>query len=134
MRYVRLVVFGVGAAVLPFLVVAFFTWATDGRPAGLVALLGRGELFPAATLLGAQSLGANYGVPMPLRGSRWAVTVGMTWLLMSFACGGYLVPYAAAAGYEARVAYSSVAALALVILASILAIRDHGREWRCPRC
>ena len=127
MRYLRLLVFGVGAALLPFLVVAFFTWARDGRAAGLVAMLGRGELCPGATLLGAQALGTSYGVPAPWRGVAWVVAIGTCWLALGIASSTYLVPYAAALGYESRVASASMVAFVMAVAASLVTVRIEGK-------
>jgi hypothetical protein len=127
MRYARVVVFGVGAALLPFFVVAFFTWARDGRAAGLEELLGRGELFPGATLLGAQALATSYGVPMPMRRGSWIAAVGMSWFLLGIASAGYLVPHAIAGGYEPRLAGASLVTLTFAVVAGLIAVHVSGK-------
>jgi hypothetical protein len=99
---------GVAATLLPFLLVLFFTWARTGAAAGVVALFGRAELFPPTALLCAQALAAAYGVEPAARDDRWAVRVGLCWAAAGVCCVGYTVPFAAAPGASARLAWSGL--------------------------
>lgn len=127
-RYVRILLLGAGAALLPFAVVVFFTWLRDGRAAGLVTLLGRGELLPGSALLAAQALTINLGAPVPLRGPRWLYEVALCWFLLTIASGSYAVPYSGAAGFEWRMATVSLAVFGISVLCRCLAARREPRE------
>jgi hypothetical protein len=121
--YARLPLSGAGAALLPFVVVAFFTWLRDGRALGAVALAGHGELLPASALLAAQALTIHLGVPAPLRAPPSPLEVAMCWLLLTGASGGYVVPHSGATGFEQRMAIASLVAFGLGVVCRLLAAR-----------
>jgi len=125
-RYVRTLLVGGGAALLPFALVAVFTWARNGRAAGAVTLLGHGELFPAAAMLAAHSLVRNLGAPAPARRARWTGEVGMGWLVLALSCVTYPIPYAGVVGYERRVAGFSAAVFAVAVAAHVATARWDG--------
>jgi hypothetical protein len=122
-RHLRLLVFGAGAALLPFAVVAFFTWARDGVAAGLPVLLGHGELAPATTLMAAQAIATSYGAPMPLRTPHWVFAVAISWGLLALTSLSLVVPYAGRGGYERRLAAASGVLFAASVGARGWAIR-----------
>lgn len=122
-RYARTLLVGGGAALLPFLLVAVFTWARNGRPAGAAILLGHGELFPAAAMLAAHSLARNFGVPAPLRGTSWTTEVGIGWLVLAVSCVTYPIPFAGVVGYERRIAGLSAAVFTVAVAAHVAAAR-----------
>ena len=127
MKNLRLLALGAGAALLPFAVVAFFTWARTGAPADLAELCGRGELFPAAALLSAQAVGALYGAPVPRRTLGWHAAVGMAWAALAFSSAGYTVPYSSPVAPTERLALTS-----LVMFAMAIGARAASTRWEVP--
>jgi len=122
-RYVRTLLVGGGAALLPFLLVATFTWVRDGRAAGAIALLGHGELCPAAAVLAGQALTTNFGAPVPARRARWMAEVSIGWLVLGVSCVTYPVPFAGVVGYERRVAGFSAVVFAVGVAAHVATAR-----------
>ena len=124
MRHLRTLLLGGGVALLPYLLVLAFTWARDGRAAPVVAVLGRGELLPAASLLSAQALAAIYGVPTPLRASTWTIHATFAWSVIALSCAVYPVPYAGVTGYEGRLVKFSTVAFTFGVATQLAAARS----------
>lgn len=126
MRSVRTLLIGGGVALLPFVLVAFFTWARTGRSAGIVALLGHGELLPAAAMLSAQVLVTGYGATAPLRRPSWSTGVTIAWSVVALSCAMYVVPFSGVVGYEGRLAGISAVLFACAVTAHLVTARSSG--------
>lgn len=106
---------------------ALVTWVRTGHAAGLVALLGRGELLPPAVLLAGEALAVNYGVPTPLRTAWWRFEVILGWSLVVGSSALFPVPYSGTTGYEARLASTSVAVFTAGVACRLRAARRESR-------
>ena len=124
MRYARPLLLGAGAALLPFAVVALFTWARTGRALGAVALFGHGELLAPTAVLAAQALTIAYGAPEPLR-TRWrTLDLIVGWVVIVTTPALLTVPYAGTTGFEPR-----LVALSTGLFAVGVAVRLAAARW-----
>jgi hypothetical protein len=121
-RLARLLVFGVGAALAPFVLVLLFTWMRDGRAVGLVPLLGRGDLFPGTAMLSVQVLVDAIRLR---RQVSWHLYVGLTGAVLIACCGGYVVPYSGGREPARRIAVGSLVALVIQIGAGVALARKE---------
>jgi hypothetical protein len=120
-RVARLLVFGVGPALAPFLLLVFFTWVRDGQPVGLVPMLGRGDLLPATALLAGGVLVDAYVTRRA--GAIWHIAVGISWLAFVLCSVGYVVPYASpTVGAPDRLTDASLALLTATVAAGVMVI------------
>lgn len=122
-RLARLLVFGAGAAATPFVLVVFFTWMRDGRAVGLVALLGRGDLFPGTAMLAGQVL--LEAVRSARSDARWQGCVGLSCLVFVACCGGYVVPYSGGREPSLRISVASLVTFAAAIVAGVVLARKE---------
>lgn len=122
-RLARLLVFGVGAACAPFLLVVLFTWMRDGHAVGLVSLLGRGDLFPGAAMFAGHVLVDGFGSPR--KDASWHWCVGVSCLMFVACCGGYVVPYSGAREPSTRITVVSLVVFAIAVGAGISLARKE---------
>lgn len=121
-RIARLLVFGVGTALAPFVLLAAFTWLRTGHPVGFVRLFGRGEVLPATASLAGGMVANAYR--MRRHDAMWHIDVGLTWFLVLLSCITYVVPYSGPVAADTRLAVASLVILGLTVGVGIALIRE----------